>query len=199
MRGRIGTRTPLPTSFREGSRDQPASAPQRPRPCGGERPSFPEENETPNLHRSEAAFSLANAEPSSAPFTFSLSVFSSPRGHPTPTIADGTAGLPSPPRPHAPCAPRSGGRHATVDRGRDARGRRSKMRPIARSGRGEGCAREGPAPFWSFPRLGAGAPAPQPAIRNHSLPSSVNRGLTTRTDTPPARVIPVPDTTAASR
>jgi len=72
-----------PASFREGSRDQPASAPQRPRPCGGERPSFPEENETPNLHRSEAAFSLANAEPSSAPFTFSLSVFSSPRGHPT--------------------------------------------------------------------------------------------------------------------
>jgi len=26
--------------------------------------------------------------------------------------------------------------------------------------RGEGCAREGPAPFWSFPRRGAGAPSP---------------------------------------
>jgi len=31
-------------------------------------------------------------------------------------------------------------------------------------------AREGPAPFWSFPRRGAGARAPQRARRNHSHP-----------------------------
>jgi len=62
---------------------------------------------------------------------------------------------------------------ATITRDRLWRQRRPRSSladeahcPLRR--RGEGCAREGPAPFWSFPRRGAGARAPQATRRNHS-------------------------------
>ena len=71
-----------------------------------------------------------------------------------------------------PCRPRHlppAERCATVDRGSSARGVTRRRGPLP-ARRGEGCAREGPAPFWSFPRSGAAARAPQATTHKHSQP-----------------------------